>query len=99
MIKFSGASDDIVIVDQHGSIQEHTVGYGGGPGCFIVGNALRVHAIFDASDEGTWCFAVDLLRQDAPLPAWPISVEADGYSADLKIDAPADVCVFREARR
>lgn len=96
MITFRGHSDDIVMIEGNGKGEDEFYGPHDKEifATFIVGGQMRIHAIY----HGTWCFAIDLIDEDIPLPDWPIKFHMDGYSAVLEIDTPADVRVFQEQR-
>lgn len=39
---------------------------------------------------GCWMVGIQQLAVDEPLPPWPLTWSAEGYSVVLEIDAPAD---------
>ena len=97
-IYFSGSSDD-----NFG--WEADSGHGDEIGCYQTPGWFRVQApngdglmVFgcyapEGCPDGTWVIGITLLKEDHPLPDWPIFYRAaeNGYSPALVIDAPEGV--------
>ncbi len=94
---FYGASDDLIEVDGVKGADEFC-NDGATDGIiaakFNLGGKLRVYAIYD----GCWMFAVGQVDEGIPLPDWPMrfTQHSEGYSAQMEIDVPDDVKLFRE---
>lgn len=90
MLKFYGASDDLVEID--GDIREE-IGCYEKPvrfrlgdvrgGCFVI----MQYAVDDDSD-GVWRGSVEQITEDTPIP-WPITIGVENYSVTVNVDCPA----------
>jgi hypothetical protein len=97
-LKMYGASDDLIECEGVHGTEEFNVcaETGQAHATFLLGNALRIHAIYD----GCWCFAVGLIDEDIPLPDWPIRILNStkcSYSVALEIDVPDGTLLARDA--
>lgn len=93
MIRFYGASDDLIEVegcegaDEFNSYEKGPVMWRGdlvAPGGT---DQVRVHALYD----GCWSFALGQVMDGHPLPEWPVTVRQHtntDYSTLVEIDAP-----------
>lgn len=95
IVKFSGHSDDIVLVTDASGQDEFGV-YDQTPALFYVededDNTMAVVAHYN----GTWSFAPGLYEEDEVLPEWPVSIGPEHpYSVELRIEAPEGTTVRR----
>ena len=96
-MKMYGSSDDLVeIEDVHGGDKFNCYALVGTDdiivASFILGGRMRIRALYD----GCWSFAVGQVTEEIPLPAWPMTITSEGYSAVLTITVPDDAAIFRE---
>ena len=63
---------------------------------FVLGGQMKIYAIYD----GCWHFSIGPVDKDVPIPDWPVryTLHKQGYSAQMEIDVPDDVRLFRVTR-
>jgi hypothetical protein len=100
-VVFYGASDDNIEIegpiegaDEYGAWMSRDHRGCGVVGIFLLegyGGACHINAIYD----GCWSFAVGQTEENTPLPPWPVSLSAEGYTTKLTLTVPVGTSVSK----
>lgn len=96
-LKFYGASDDLLEIDGTRGEEPDEIGAYDGPRTVKVydrfGNCLLVTALYSPASNGCWMIGISQADEDQPLPTWPMTWAATGYTTTLTIEVPDDAVV------
>lgn len=93
-LSFWGASDDLFECDDSVGRATEEIGCYDAPGIYRItrgDEGLFVTGHYAPGNVvGCWSVGVMQLDEDKPLPDWPITISAKGYSAVVTVAVPAD---------